>query len=896
MTGSSRAAAAAKSSESVAAASVTPISACSVRPPAAGSTSATKPVMTPLRRSRRTRSAAALELSPTAAPRSRQESRPSSRSRRRISLSVASMATIIAALGQMVLHPAAPAVRNGPWIRTPHCSPACSPAWRSPPGSRSSRSPPTSPFEGSSALDQTAWTARSRPGHDGSFAPNEARSVDVTVRSATRDDGGVPAPGPSHPLQRLGADEIRLARTVLAEHGLVGEHTRFTYLGLEEPPKWEVLSFRNGDPLERRVRAILLDTATGAATDVVASLSRGTVDSQVVIDTARDGQPPIVLEDLTAVDEIVKGDGGWRAAMARRGVTDLDLVRPCPLSAGSFGVPGEEGRRMLRVLSFVQHHEKDHPWAHPVDGLVAYVDLVERRVVRLVDEALLPVPPEEGNFDDPAAVGPARTSLKPIEITQPEGPSFTLDGDEVSWEGWRLRIGFDAREGLTLHQISLWDRAIVYRASIAEMVVPYADPSPARFWQNYFDAGEYNLGQQVNSLMLGCDCLGEIRYFDVALPTEGGEPREVANAICIHEEDVGVAWKHSDLFTGSAETRRQRRLVISTFLAIGNYDYGFYWYLYLDGTIELEVKATGVVFTSSYVEGSRWATQLAPGLGGPHHQHMFSARLDMTVDGVDNAVDEVQLERLPMGPDNPYGNAFTRRVTRLTRESEGARTADASVGRAWHVVNPSKTNRLGQPVAGVRAGGLGPDGAVVLLARHHRRVRRAVPARRHLDRGAQVLRRRPAGRECLAAAGRPGPGAARPAGHGVGRGCQLRDAARGGAGLDRDMGAPRRVRGGRGHRRRLRCVAAFGAAGGLPANRPRPRGDRPARTPRAADGAGGNGGGLTPPAFTRPYQAASAAPRSCSTVPGEVTAVPACGRAGNRRPAVVASSRRRPRT
>src|SRR6266540_1589928 len=621
--------------------------------------------------------AAAKSSESVAAARSRQESRPSSRSRRRISLSVASMATIIAALGQMVLHPAAPAVRNGPWIRTPHCSPACSPAWRSPPGSRSSRSPPTSPFEGSSALDQTAWTARSRPGHDGSFAPNEARSVDVTVRSATRDDGGSPAPGPSHPLQRLGADEIRLARTVLAEHGLVGEHTRFTYLGLEEPPKWEVLSFRNGDPLERRVRAILLDTATGAATDVVASLSRGTVASQVVIDTARDGQPPIVLEDLTAVDEIVKGDGGWRAAMARRGVTDLDLVRPCPLSAGSFGVPGEEGRRMLRVLSFVQHHEKDHPWAHPVDGLVAYVDLVERRVVRLVDEALLPIPQEAGNFDDPADVGPARTTLKPIEISQPEGPSFTVDGDEVSWEGWRLRIGFDAREGLTLHQISLWDRPVVYRASIAEMVVPYADPSPARFWQNYFDAGEYLLGQQVNSLMLGCDCLGEIRYLDVVLPTEDGEPREVPNAICLHEEDAGIAWKHSDLFTGSAETRRQRRLVISTFAAIGNYDYGFYWHLYLDGAIELEVKATGVVFTSAHVEGSRWA----------------------------------------------------RRVARLARESEGARTADPSVGRAWHVVNATSTNRFGQPVAYA----LYPQGAPLLAADPSASIsRRAAFATRHL--------------------------------------------------------------------------------------------------------------------------------------------------------------------
>jgi primary-amine oxidase len=272
----------------------------------------------------------------------------------------------------------------------------------------------------------------------------------------------------AHPLQRLGADEIRLARAVLTGHGLVGGQTRFAYLGLEEPPKQEVLAFKPGEPVERRVRAVLLDMGTGAVTDVVASLTRAAIDSSVELDPAVDGQPPIMLEDLVAVDEIVKADGGWRAAMARRGITELDLVRPCPLSAGAFGIQGEEGRRMLRVLSFVQEHDKDHPWAHPVDGLVAYVDLVERRVLHLIDQEVLPVPEEPGSLDDPAEVGSARTSLKPIQITQPEGPSFTLDGDEVTWEGWRLRIGFDAREGLTLHQLSLWDRPVVYRASVAE--------------------------------------------------------------------------------------------------------------------------------------------------------------------------------------------------------------------------------------------------------------------------------------------------------------------------------------------------------------------------------------------------------------------------------------------
>jgi primary-amine oxidase len=136
-----------------------------------------------------------------------------------------------------------------------------------------------------------------------------------------------------------------------------------------------------------------------------------------------------------------------------------------------------------------------------------------------------------------------------------------------------------------------------------------------------------------------------------------------------------------------------------------------------------------VVFTSAYVEGSRWATQVAPGLGAPYHQHMFSARLDMTVDGVDNAVDEVELERVPVGPGNRHGNAFTRRVTRLARESDGVRTADASVGRAWHVVNPARTNRLGQPVAYA----LDPQSAPLLAADRGAAVTsRAAFATRHL--------------------------------------------------------------------------------------------------------------------------------------------------------------------
>ncbi|WP_233506910.1 primary-amine oxidase [Jiangella anatolica] len=520
----------------------------------------------------------------------------------------------------------------------------------------------------------------------------------------------------THPLQRLSADEIRAARSLLDDNGLVTAATKFALLGLEEPDKLTVLGHRPGDPIDRRIRAVLLDLETGAARTVIASLTRGAIDSIVDIDPVTDGQPPILLEELVTVDEIVKADPGWRAAMERRGITDLDLVRPCPLAAGNYGIASERGRRMLHVLSFLQHRPEDHAWAHPIDGVVAYVDVIEKKVIELIDDAVLPIPDEEANHDDPAYTGPPRTTLRPIEITQPEGPSFTVDDDVVTWENWSFRVGFDPREGLVLHQLGWRDgdrvRPIVYRASVAEMVVPYADPSPVRFWISYFDAGEYLLGQQVNSLELGCDCLGEIHYFDAVLADGDGAPREVRNAICLHEEDFGVLWKHTDIFTESSETRRQRRLVISFFVTVGNYDYGFYWYLYLDGTIQLEVKATGVMATSSYKSDSAYATEVAPGLGAPFHQHLYCARLDMMVDGLDNAVDEVEVQPLPIGPANPNGNAFTRRATRLRSEAEGARTADPMAGRTWHISSSDSTNRLGRPVAYE----LRPEGRPLLLA------------------------------------------------------------------------------------------------------------------------------------------------------------------------------------
>jgi primary-amine oxidase len=523
------------------------------------------------------------------------------------------------------------------------------------------------------------------------------------ARHAHHSDRRLLGAGDPHPLSSLSPAEIEHARRLLTDAGLLGATGRISYLGTLEPHKREVLDRQPGDPVERRARAFVLDTETGTSHRVELRFGTGEVLAEA-IDPIAEGQVPLLLEEHELVREILTAHPGWQRALAARGISDPTAVRFGALSAGRYELPGEEGRRIARVLAHARPYPDALPWAYPIDGLVAYIDLVAREVVEIVDDRVHDIPSEHGDYHLPDAFGPARTDLAAIEISQPEGPSFQIDGDVVTWQNWTFRIGYDMREGLVLHQLGFRDqgrvRPVIYRASVGEMVVPYGDPSPVRFWQNYFDTGEYQLGGLVNSLELGCDCLGEIAYFDVAIPRANGDVAILPNAVCLHEEDAGVLWKHTEAFTGTTDVRRARRLVISFFVTVGNYDYGFYWSLGLDGSIELVAKATGIVFTTAYDDRARpYASQVAPGLGAPYHQHLFSARLDMAVDGERNAVDEVDVERLPMGPENPFGNAFTKKTTRLRTELEAQRLADGAVGRVWHIVNPESINRFGDPVA-----------------------------------------------------------------------------------------------------------------------------------------------------------------------------------------------------
>jgi len=508
------------------------------------------------------------------------------------------------------------------------------------------------------------------------------------------------------PFAPLSADEISAVAALLRAHPEFGATTRFVSIALHEPPKQEVLA---GEVSDRRSFAVLYDRTASRTVEAVVSLTSREVLSWTPIVGV---QPSLMLEEFFAAEDITRQDPRWQEAVRKRGVEDFSLAMLDPWATG-YDTDCAPGRRLIKPLTFIRSKPDDNGYARPVEGLIVVVDVDRMEVVDVQDHGVVSLPAQPGNYMPELMVEQGnrpefdrlRDGAKPIEITQPEGASFTVDGHQVSWQKWRLDVGFSPREGLVLHQISYDDkgrqRPIVYRASLSEMYIPYGDPAPTHRFKNVFDEGEYGVGFLLNPLELGCDCLGEIFYFDAVVNDNDGNPLTIPNAICMHEEDVGVAWKHTDFRTEKVEVRRSRRLVISCFATVGNYEYGFFWYLYNDGTIEFEVKLSGVISTGAVEPGQtpEYGTLVAPGLYGPHHQHFFNVRLDMSVDGQRNSVHEVNSETVPKGPGNETGNAWLVRKTLIERESEGARLADPLRGRYWTVCNPDVLNGTGQPVA-----------------------------------------------------------------------------------------------------------------------------------------------------------------------------------------------------
>jgi primary-amine oxidase len=508
---------------------------------------------------------------------------------------------------------------------------------------------------------------------------------------------------PLHPLEPLSALEVEQAVFLLNSLDSFTSDTRIINIMLHEPPKQQVYAWPGGETPDRVAEAVLFDNKQNRGSHALVNLTVGTAElvKRMPVGT----QPCLSIDEMMECEAAVLSSPLFLEALERQyGVTDKSLLMVDIWSCGNYGSEEDNTRRIARPLCFLRSEPGDNGYARPIEGIRPVVDINAMEVIRVEEYGSWPLPPLPSNYAA-KRVKTFREGIKPLLITQPEGPSFALDGHSIEWQNWQFVIGFNAREGLTIHDLRYVDggraRPIFYRASLTEMVVPYGDPRPTQARKNAFDVGEYGIGMGANSLRLGCDCLGHIEYLDAHLCDSRGGPLLIENAICIHEEDYGILWKHTDRRLPNApEVRRSRRLVVSSVSTVENYEYGFFWYFYQDGNIGFEVKLTGILSLGAAREGEtlKHGAMVAPLLYAPNHQHFFNMRLDLCVDGQQNTVEQLDVVADPLDQDNPFHNAFHVQATPLKTESQARANLSLETGRTWKFINPAVTNSLGEPV------------------------------------------------------------------------------------------------------------------------------------------------------------------------------------------------------
>lgn len=525
--------------------------------------------------------------------------------------------------------------------------------------------------------------------------------------------GSAPAAGPAHPLDPLSPQEIK-AVTSLVQAKNKNKLIAFNTVTLKEPVKAAYYRWKEqGGPMPPRLAYYVV------VEEGVAGIQEGLVDvpGQTVLEMRlTDGVQPILTPaDLQATEDIVRNDPTVIEQCVLSGVPKEDMHKVyCDAWTIGYDERWGASHRLQQALMYWRSDEDDSHYSHPLDFCpivdmnakkVIYIDIPNRRrkVSKHKHANFTPKSVQE-KFGTKANPLGFRQDDTPINVTQPKGVLFQMAGNVINWSNFSMHIGFNYREGIVLSDITYNDhgkvRPMFHRISLAEMIVPYGSPDFPHQRKHALDIGEYGAGNCTNPLSLGCDCKGVIHYLDAHFPGKDGEPMTVKNAVCIHEEDDGILFKHSDFrddFQTTISTRG-KKLIISQVFTAANYEYCLYWIFRQDGTIKLEIRLTGILNTfvcDRDEDVGPWGTQVYPLVNAHNHQHLFSLRMHPRIDGEGNSAatsDAKSAEAAFGASGNMYGNAFYAEKTTFKTVKDSLTNYDSQTMRSWDMFNPKSIN------------------------------------------------------------------------------------------------------------------------------------------------------------------------------------------------------------
>jgi primary-amine oxidase len=528
---------------------------------------------------------------------------------------------------------------------------------------------------------------------------------------------------PPSPWDSLSAADYQIAANGLNEQ--FGEDITFIRISLQQPDKGEALNWREGTQATRKAELTYLKDNRPFQASV--NLATG----EVLSSRSMSGGHPM-LSNNGELEPIVMGlanDPQVLAVLAQRGIAEGEAI--ClPRTVGRFFAEKADIKRdrILRLDCFYIKGSgglgilpSTNVFARPIEGIGILYNISTRRIIEIVDSYEgQPAPPHDISADEfhDGAMG-QRAALKPIDISRPQGHNFTITNSKINWQGWQFRLRFDARQGTVLNRVGHNGpdgfRSVAYEIAMSEMFVPYYDNDPNWYYRAYFDMGEYGFGN-LSTPLRGTDCPSGAVYQSVMLHLPDGTPFKADNRICIFEHDPGhPSWRHYEaLYEGIPgmavhQSRRATELVVRMVATIGNYDYFQDYVFGLDGRLRIRLISTGVdavkgVVSETLADATARADTATGTLIAPHrvavnHDHFFSYRMDMDVDGTDNNFDRMKLQAIEQADDAPRRGIWGVVPQRVTTEQQ-AQTRMSALRPALLVFSSSdKKNTMGYPSA-----------------------------------------------------------------------------------------------------------------------------------------------------------------------------------------------------
>ncbi len=514
---------------------------------------------------------------------------------------------------------------------------------------------------------------------------------------------------PLHPLDSLTTAEYWTVYEVLQQAGHIDADSLFAGVLLREPAKDLVLAWHPGSPMGREADVVILKNGQTyeARVDLAAR-------KLVSWRQAKDVQAPFLSSEIFGMDETIKKDPRIVEALKKRGITDLNLVECSAAPLAYVGIP-EQMTQRIGFGSCTEQHGFYHTWGRDIEGLTMQIDMVEKKVLKVVDTEIVPLGKGAKNYEEiPEKPRPGTT---PLSLSQPQGPSFRIDKGEISWQNWHFRFRIDPRVGPVVNLVRFEDggrmRSVMYEGSVSELFVPYMDPSNGWSNQVFVDAGEfYSAVGFLQPLRPGIDCPANAAYFDGLTVGEHGAPKLATQVVCLFERTGGdPAWRHYE--GNNIYGRPSRELVLRSAAVIWNYDYILDWRFQQDGAIQVAVGATGVIETKTTAQKNaanghamdrsgvdmpvEYGQFVAENTIGVNHDHFFSYRLDLDVDGTANSFMMARMVRQDLPSDPMRKSIWAVKPVIAAREKDAILDIRLETPSMWLFINPNVKVPLGYP-------------------------------------------------------------------------------------------------------------------------------------------------------------------------------------------------------